>query len=252
MTLTIQLSRAMLAIAVTCAVGQAAWSQPSPAQVDLEKQQVQLDQQQVDQDKADLKKLQQQSADYQKQVQNAEAARPGVQAQLRALEQRGHFTTAQLQKMLNTPGNELYVLNTWLVKEQAMKTQSDLYMQALQNRIQQALAKLQQDQYNRDMDKFKLSHDSGLEQTQDVQNADQQRQQKDAKYWTHRAGDDVVTDPSQDPNWVYGADGAGWYQPFNPFEAYQKPKHLLSPLYTPAPESGTTAGATGPEPVVLY
>jgi hypothetical protein len=252
MTFTNILSRAMLAVAVTFAVGQSASSQTSSPAIDLDKQQVQLDQQQVDQDKADLQKLQQQSADYQKQVQNAEAARPGVEAQLRGLKQRGHFTTAQLQKMLSTPGNELYVLNTWLVQEQAMKTQSDKYMQALQARIQQALAKLQQDQYNRDMDKFKLSHDSGLQQEQNVQNADQQREEKDAQYWTHRDGQDEVTDPSEDPNWVYGAAGTGWYQPFNPFLPYKKPKHLLSPLYTPAAESGTTAGATGPEPVVLY
>jgi hypothetical protein len=198
------------------------------------------DQAQADKDKAALDAARKQDADYeakvQQQLDNAAAARPGVQARLTDLEKR--FSARQLRKLLATPGNELYVLNTWLKQEVQARALADRYIGMYRNRIQQLEGTQAYDQQAIGVDETLLERAQAQESTSDAEAADQKRKDADAKYWANKNSPPADTG-SINPAFILGAPlGTVGYIPWKPEDS-----SVLNPLYRPDyPSTGAGQG----------
>ena len=208
--------------------------------VDTLQKNLQSDQAQADKDKAALDAARKQDADYeaklQQQLDNAAAARPGVQSRLTELEKR--FSARQLNKLLNTPGNELYVLNTWLKQELQARALADRYIGMYRNRIQQLEGTQAYDQQAIGVDETLLERAQAQDSASDAQAADEKRKDADAKYWANKNSPPADTG-SINPVFVMGAPiGTGLYYPWNPEDS-----SVLNPLYHPDyPSTGAGQG----------
>lgn len=233
-------SRKTLLSVTLVALGFSAFGPCLAQDVDTLQKNVQADQAQADKDKAALDEARKQDAAYEAKVQQqldaAAAARPGVQSKLSELEKR--FSARQLNKLLNTPGNELYVLNTWLKQEVQARALADRYIGIYRNRIQQLEGTQAYDQQAIGVDETLLERAQAQGSTQDAEAADQKRKDADAKYWANRNAPPADTG-SINPVFVMGAPiGTGLYYPWKPEDS-----SVLNPLYHPDyPSTGAGQG----------
>jgi hypothetical protein len=90
-----------------------------------------------------------------------------------------------LRKLLNTPGNQFYVLNTLLRTESAMKAQAEANVQKAEQSLNAAQSVVQQDRYHITSDLALVQHDQANYRDEMDFHADLLRQRNDAI----RAGD---------------------------------------------------------------
>lgn len=185
--------------------------------IDQERSEKENDQQKLDQDRQKYASDRQAIENYIRQVQarlqQAEAARPGVELKIK---QAGMAfkSPADLKKALNTPGTNLYVLNRWLENETKMRTEAPARIADLRLCLQRDLSLILQDLYDTDQDNASLTHDISTNNLQKSLDAGKQREEANARYWQNRYA------PQYDPcdanaafdNDYYNPGWGYWYQ----------------------------------------
>lgn len=94
-------------------------------------------------------------------IQQNDAQMQANQAQLNQLESKIK-SKATLQKLLNTPGSQLYVLQTLINKEAAMKAQAEGNIQNAGLSLSNLRSAVQQDRYQITSDSAVVQHNQGL------------------------------------------------------------------------------------------
>jgi hypothetical protein len=154
-------------------------------------EQVQQDQSQVQEDKARLKEdsANEQHAEQGTQqyiqstaqwIQQADAQKQQYEEKLGALE--SGKSKASLAKMLNTPGNQLYVLNSWLKKESALEAQAQRNLQNAQQSLTGERSALQQDEQAITYDAATAQRDKQTYRDEMNSHADLVRQAQNARW----------------------------------------------------------------------
>lgn len=167
---------------ITC---QQTFAQPLGEQLNQDKSRLQDDRQQMRMDARQASEGNKQTSDYIQQtqswIQDADMQAQAKQQQLSALEAQ-QKSQAMIQKLLNTPGNEMYALNTWLKNEAVMRSQAQINLNTALAKLRQGQSQLNQDRYQYNADVSSLNHDTGIYRQEMDQNADSWRQVQQGRY----------------------------------------------------------------------
>jgi hypothetical protein len=189
---------------------------PLGEQIEQDRSKIREDRNRVRREQADESQGEQGTQQYidktQEWVQQADAQAQTVQSKLNSLE-RGK-SQATLAKMLNTPGNELYVLNTWLRNEAAQKAQAEANIQNAQRSIVSHRSAIEQNQHQLNSDAATLARDQGTYRDEMDSHADLVRQSHDARWQHDFHGAHRGRFYTQDDQSAYDA---GYHQMRNPY-----------------------------------
>lgn len=161
---------------------------PLGEQIQQNRAQVRQDRELLREDQNRLRQQENQSNAYIQQTENwiqqADQQANQVQAKLNTLEAQVKSPTT-LRKMLSTPGNQMYVLQSWLQNEAAQKAQAEQNIQRAQRSLQSAQSVLGQDRQQITADSAMVQHNSGIFRAEMDSNADEIRQRQQARFWRH-------------------------------------------------------------------
>lgn len=189
---------------------------PLGEQIDQDRSKMREDRARLRQQQAEESQGEQGAQQYidqtQQWIQQADTQAQTVKDKLSSLE-RGK-SQATLAKMLATPGNELYVLNTWLQNEAAQKAQAEANIQNAQRSIINHRSALEQNQHQLNSDAATLARDQGTFRDEMDSHADMVRQSHDARWQHDFHGAHRGRFYTQDDQASYDA---GWHQKGNPY-----------------------------------
>lgn len=173
-----------------------------------------------------LRQAEQQSQDYiqstQQWMQQNDAQIQANRDKLNALE-AGFKSRAAMNKALNTPGSELYIVNTLLERELENKQQAEANIQTAQASVQERLSTVQQDRYQITSDTALMAHNQGTYRDEMDRYYDLVRQKRNARYMGNPMARHYLTGFDQaaydagrhptglgNPYWGKRANGAGY------------------------------------------
>lgn len=161
------------------------FSQPLGEQLDQDRARMQDDNRQLRMDFRQVNQDNKATRDYIQQteswIQDADMQAQAKQQQLSDLE-RQQKSQSMINKLLNTPGNQMYILNCWLKNEANMRAQAESNLEAAQAKLRASNAQLGRDRYQLDADSSSLQHDTGIYRQEMDQNADAWRQFQQGRY----------------------------------------------------------------------
>ncbi|MBY0356822.1 MAG: hypothetical protein K2W82_02370 [Candidatus Obscuribacterales bacterium] len=120
-----------------------------------------------------------------KRLQAAERARPVVELELKQARLRFH-SDRLWQQALHARGSRPYVLNTWLVSENKLRSEAPALIKRLKLCLQKDLATIEQEQYSVDVDGSSLQHDLSLKKNNGTMTEKASAEQDDRRYWANR------------------------------------------------------------------
>ncbi len=174
----------------TCGFFLIAWQGPSEGQplgeqIDQDRLKVRQDSQQLRLDAREVNQDNQSTRDYIQQtqswIQDADMQAQAKQQQLSALESQ-QKSKAMIDKLLNTPGNQMYILNCWLNNEANLRAQAQANLNAALAKLRSTESQLAQDRYQLNADASSVQHDTGIFRQEMDQNADAWRQVQQGRY----------------------------------------------------------------------
>ncbi|HEY9784793.1 MAG TPA: hypothetical protein V6D17_05260 [Candidatus Obscuribacterales bacterium] len=185
----VMVSSAALALSasISCALAQV----PLGEKIRDDGSTVRGDQSRLRRDEAKIQRAQESTQEYlqstEQWIQQNDAQIQDTQSKLNALE-AGIKSKTTLAKLLNTPGNQFYVLKTLLQKEMDMKAQAEANIQTAQQNLAAQQSAVQQDRYQINADRALMRADQGSYRDEMDRYYDLVRQKNDARYMGDRIG----------------------------------------------------------------
>jgi hypothetical protein len=210
---------AVTASASTLAVGSAELiaQMPLGERIEQDKSAVSEDEARLKDDQEKAERSEEKTKEYMESteqwLENAEKEAKAKQSELNTLKS-GIKSKASLAKMLNSPGSQLYVINTWLGKETALKQQAETNLRNAQASLAQQQSVVDQDCYHINSDIASLKNDEAVYRNEMDYHADLVRQQENGRYNGHVYGLQHGRVYTQHNQSTYDA---GFHQNSNPY-----------------------------------